>query len=67
MAHFTYAVTMCIHNKLTHEVLCKYGGIESIAICKHLGSFLLPQVCGDHKELGIQSCFSRLPDCQETQ
>lgn len=58
---------MCIHNKLTHKVLCKYDGIESMALCEQLGGFLLSQICGHNKELGIQGCFSCLPDCQGTQ
>lgn len=51
----------------THKMLNKSSGIESIALRKQLAGFLLSQVCSNNKELCIESCFPRLPDCQGTQ
>jgi len=48
-------------------MLGKSGVIKSSALSKQLAGFLLPQIGGHNKELGIQSCFSRLPDCRGTQ
>lgn len=56
-----------IQNNVTHEVLCKYRRIKSIALWEKLGGFLLPQICSHDKELSIQSCFSRLLYCRGTQ
>lgn len=58
---------MCKHNKLTHKVLSISSGVESSALSEQLAGFLLSQVRGHNKELGVQSCFSRLPDCRGTQ
>lgn len=64
---FLYVVIMHVRNKLTHKVLSKSSGIKSSALGEQLAGFFLSQVCGHNKELGIECCFSRLPDCQGTQ
>lgn len=43
----------------------KSSGIECGALSKQLAGLLLSQVCGHDKELGIQSSFPRLPNCQK--